>query len=381
MEKIILNVGFFVRQFSELGSEVAIYNYAKYNEKILGNKSYIICFTEKKQKELNLPLTRISFFKFKDRFEIIEINDINDMEEIINEKKLTHFFTRSHGLSDIFDFNNTIWNNCKTIYQCVLNTTNPQGNIYCSIGYYLKDKDNTNTPVLPGHIVELSQCNDNLRIKLNIPENAIVLGRHGANTTFNIKYVHECIKEIVNNRKDIYFLFLNTDKFYEHKQIIYLEKTIDENEKQKFINTCNAMIHARSEGENFGSSVAEFSVSNKPVITCKCGNLEHIKILDNKGIIYNNKQQLNHILHHIEYIIMARNDWNAYRDYTPEKVMKIFNRICLGYNEFNFPYQKYKDYFRIKGYKNNNSELTNKELWINYNTHDKFNKEIYDFIS
>ena len=97
MEKIILNVGFFVRQFSELGSEVAIYNYAKYNEKILGNKSYIICFTEKKQKELNLPLTRISFFKFKDRFEIIEINDINDMEEIINEKKLTHFFTRSHG--------------------------------------------------------------------------------------------------------------------------------------------------------------------------------------------------------------------------------------------------------------------------------------------
>ena len=47
MEKIILNVGFFVRQFSELGSEVAIYNYAKYNEKILGNKSYIICFTEK----------------------------------------------------------------------------------------------------------------------------------------------------------------------------------------------------------------------------------------------------------------------------------------------------------------------------------------------
>ena len=44
-------VGFFVRQFT--GTEVATNDYAKYNEEILGNISYIICFTEKKQKELN----------------------------------------------------------------------------------------------------------------------------------------------------------------------------------------------------------------------------------------------------------------------------------------------------------------------------------------
>lgn len=40
-----MNVGFFVRHFTERGTEVAIYDYAKYNEEILKNKSYIICFT------------------------------------------------------------------------------------------------------------------------------------------------------------------------------------------------------------------------------------------------------------------------------------------------------------------------------------------------
>ena len=48
--------------------------------------------------------------------------------------------------------------------------------------------------------------------------------------------------------------------------------------------------------------------------------------------------------------------------------------------ETNFPYEKYKEYFRIH-FKNNNMDvLTNKELWINYNTHDKLNNKINDYI-
>ena len=376
-----INIGFFVRHFTERGTEVAIYDYAKYNEEILGNKSYIICFTEKKQKELNMPLTRISFPKFKNRFEVIEIDDICDMKELRNKKKLTHFYTLTHGGEDIYDFNNKdIWNKCKTIKHCVFNTKTQESDCYIGISDYLNKYHNTNIQVVP-HIIHFpTNSIDNLRKKLNIPENAIVLGRHGGNTTFNIKYVHECIKEILIDREDIYFLFLNTDKFYEHKQIIYLEKTTDENEKQKFINTCDAMIHARSEGETFGAAVAEFSISNKPVITCNCGDLEHIKILKNKGIIYNNKEELNRIFHNIENIIKSRSDWNAYREYTPEKVMKIFKEICLDYNEFDFTYEKYKEYFRIH-FKNNNMDvLTNKELWVNYNTHDKLNEKINYFL-
>ena len=166
---------------------------------------------------------------------------------------------------------------------------------------------NTNIPVVP-HIIHFStNIFDNLRKKLNIPENAIVLGRHGGNTTFNIKYVHECIKEILNDREDIYFLFLNTDKFYEHKQIIYLEKTTDENKKQLFINTCNAMIHGRLDGEIMSIGMGEFSIKNKPIITTKEGYLGHVDIMGNKAIWYNNKEELNHIFHNIENIINSTN--------------------------------------------------------------------------
>lgn len=325
-----MNIGFFCRHFTERGTEVAIYNYAIYNEEILGNKSYIVCFSEKKQKELNWPMTRVSFDKFNKRFEILEIDDISNMKEIIKNTKLTHFFTRSHGLPDIYEFNNTkIWENCKTIYQCVFHTLHPQGDVYCSIGNYLNEKNNTSIPVLPGHMLETSQCSNNFRNKLNIPEKALVIGRHGGNTTFYIKYVHECIKETLNHREDIYFLFMNTDKFYKHERITYLDKTINNNEKQKFINTCDAMVHARSEGETFGAAVAEFSVSNKPVITCNCGDLEHLRILGDKGIVYNNKEELTQIFHNIEIIIKSRTDWNAYKEYSPEKVMKKFKEICL----------------------------------------------------
>jgi hypothetical protein len=325
-----MNIGFFCRHFTERGTEVSVYNYAKYNEEILGNKSYIICFTTQKQKDMKFPLTRVSYSKFKERFDILEITDISNMKEIIKKTNLTHFFTRSDGRPDIYKFDDkAIWGNCKTIYQCVFHTKYPQGDVYCSIGSHLNVKNNTNIPVLPGHMLESSKYQESLRDKLNIPQNAIVIGRHGGNSTFDIKYVHECIKKLINNREDIYFLFLNTDKFHQHKHLIYLDKTINDNEKQAFINTCDAMIHARSDGETFGAAVAEFSVSNKPVITCNCGDLEHIRILGDKGIIYNNKEELMHIFKNVELIISSKQDWNAYQDYSPYEVMKKFKSICL----------------------------------------------------
>ena len=325
-----MNIGFFIRHFTERGTETATYDYARYNEELLGNKSYIICFTEQKQKEINFPSTRVSYSKFKNRFEILEINDISEMKEIISNKCLTHFYTLTHGGEDIYNFNNkNIWNNCKTIKHCVFNTTHNESDCYICIEDYLNKHYNTKVSVVP-HIIHFSNNNnENLREKLNIPQSAIVLGRHGGSNTFNIKYVYDCIKETIICNKNIYFLFLNTDKFYEHEHIIYLEKTTNDIEKQKFINTCDAMIHARLDGETFGISIGEFSIKNKPIITTNNGHFAHVNIMKNKAILYNNKEELIDIFNNIETIINSRTDWNVYKDYSPEKVMKQFKEICL----------------------------------------------------
>ena len=326
-----MNIGFFIRHFLERGTEVAIYDYAKYNEEILHNKSYIICFTEKTQKKLlNFPTQRFSYDKFNKRFQIIEIQDIHDMENVIKKYNLSFFYTLTHGGGkDLYHFDNKkIWNNCKTIKHCVFYTTSPESDFYISISEMLNKKNNTNIPVIP-HIVDLPTCDENLRSLLKIPEDAIVYGRHGGMDTFDIKITHDAIKDYLDFDKNCYFLFMNTKKFYEDPRIIYLDRNLDLIYKDKFINTCDAMIHSSQQGETFGLAIAEFSIRNKPIITCKCGDLEHIKILGDKAIIYNSKEELTNIFKNIKLIINSRSDWNAYKSYSPTHIMKKFKEYIF----------------------------------------------------
>jgi len=296
----------------------------------LNNKSYIICFTQETQKNINFPTERYSYNKFNNRFKIIEISSINEMINVIKNYKLSIFYTLTHGGgNDVYQFNNkNIWCDCKTIKHCVFDTTHPESDFYISISEVLNIKNHTNIKVIP-HIVDLPICDENLRDELKIPQNSIVYGRYGGLNEFNIGIAHDVIKDYLKLDNTCYYLFMNTDKFYEHPRIIYLDKNLDLNYKTKFINTCDVMIHARAMGETFGLSIAEFSSKNKPVITCRCGDLEHIKILGDKAIIYNSKDELINIFSNIKTIIHSRNDWNAYNLYTPKYVMSLFKTLIF----------------------------------------------------
>ena len=244
------NIVFFVRHFTERGTEVAIYDYAQYNEEILGNKSYICCFTEQKQQQIGYPNERISYSKFQSRFPIIELNDISEMTNVINTYNINYFYTlTAGGKGDIYQFENKhIWQKCKTIKHCVFNTTGPEGDFYIGISKCLNDTFKTNIPVLP-HMVSLPYHNENLRQELNIPNDAIVYGRYGGYDDFSLSFVRDAIIESTENA---YFLFMNTRKFCEHPRVIHLNRNLDLNYKTKFINSCDVMIHARDIGETFG---------------------------------------------------------------------------------------------------------------------------------
>jgi hypothetical protein len=141
------------------------------------------------------------------------------------------------------------------------------------------------------------------------------------------------IVEVAKRHKDWYFLFLHTEPFCNLPNVIHVDKTWDYDLKEKFINTCDAMIHAREEGETFGLSCAEFSVRNKPVITCFRGDLAHLDILGDKALIYIDKYQLIQLL---EYCGTHRDqirskDWDAYsKNYCPEVVMEQFKEIYIN---------------------------------------------------
>jgi hypothetical protein len=257
-----------------------------------------------------------------------------EISKIIRQHNIHFFYTLTHGAAeDIYHFENKyIWGPCKTIQHCIFETKAPkdaQADFYISISDFLNRKNGTNVPVIP-HIVYMPECSEDLREELGIPKEAIVLGRHGGACQFDIPFVHNAIKNLLNEDPNIYFLFLNTNVFYEHPRIIYLPPTLDDIYKAKFINTCSAMIHARIMGETFGLSVAEFSIMNKPVITGYCGDLEHLMILKKNAIIYNTEERLMEIFRGIREILKISKYWNSYARFAPGNIIRMFDRMIFS---------------------------------------------------
>ena len=276
---------------------------------------------EKRKQEPDVDIQ--AYNKFNDRFEMYYYTSPQDIDNIVINNNISHLFIIKYGTWD-----GIISNYCKNIIMCVFDVSNPHGHVYTPIGQTINDLYNTNYPVTP-HMITLPECNEDLRDVLNIPKNAIVFGRYGGKESFDVNFVYPVIHNLVNTREDVYFLFMNTNVFYEHKNIIYLPGSADMIFKRKFINTCDALLHARSQGETFGLTCGEFSICKKPVITWgRSYEREHLLILKEKAVIYNTAEELTNIL---ETFTTNKYDVseNGYMFYNPTNVMEIFNRNCL----------------------------------------------------
>jgi glycosyltransferase involved in cell wall biosynthesis len=315
-------VAFLSNKLTLRGTEIAIYDYADYNEKILGNKSIIITRDyEKIKHEYDVDIQ--AYNKFHDRFPVHYYGSQPDIDQIVSTNQITHIFIEKAG-----GFDGLFSNHCKNIIHCVFSTDQPHGNVYTPIGQTINNIYNTSYPVMP-YMVTLPDSNENLRQQLKIPTDAIVFGRYGGKESFDIAFVYESIKQILEKRSDIYFLFMNTNVFYEHPNIIYLPGNSDMIYKRKFINSCDALLHARGRGETFGLTCGEFAICGKPVLTYgNSSEKEHLIILKEKAVVYNNESELTQLL-----ATFTKDKYdcttNGYMFYTPENVMNIFNKICL----------------------------------------------------
>jgi hypothetical protein len=169
-----------------------------------------------------------------------------------------------------------------------------------------------------------------MRKLLNIPENAVVFGGYGGKEQFDISFVHKVVYTIALNNPNIYFLFANFNEFCPKlNNIIFLPMITELEEKVTFINTTDAMLWARTDGEVLSIAMGEFSSKNKPIIACKIGNLGHVTILGDKAIWYTHEYDLYNILINFNPQVESKKDWNAYKEYTPEKVIKIFENTYL----------------------------------------------------
>jgi hypothetical protein len=303
------------------GTSVAIYDWAYWSRQYL-NSEVIILYDEMH------PLNHEKALKkFKKEFDVFSYSKHSEIDNILSKNNCEYFLMEKGGRPD--GVISTVSKNLVNAISGHWNNTWIHGDVYAMGSKWLSKITNYEIPYVP-YIVNLPEIKSNLREELSIPEDALVLGRNGGWETFDLPFVKKAIIETIDIRNDIWFLFQYTEPFYTHERIIYLEGDSNLEQKTKFINTSDAMIHARYIGESFGLSCAEFSIRNKPVITwCNSPERNHIDTLGEKGIYYENEQDIKFIFLNLDKKEINELEWNCYQDYSPEKVIKKFEEVYL----------------------------------------------------
>lgn len=300
---------FYENSLNLRGTSIATYDYALYNESILGNKSIIVA-------PKNSELTSLD--KFQARFPVYLVDHYSQVNNIPHD----YFYAIKYGHND--GILSSIAKNC---IHAVFPSYDPHGDVYAYVSEWLSQAYGNNSPFVP-HMVSLPDIDVDFKQHFNTQDKFIV-GWYGGNN-FEIPFAREAVIQVARNRKDILFLFMNQEAFCNEPNVLFIEGTYDIEQKVAFINTCDIMIHARERGETFGLAIAEFSTKSKPIITYS-GSPErnHIVTLGDKGIYYSSKEELINILMNISKRDIEGKEWNCYQEYTPDKVIDKFNKVFL----------------------------------------------------
>jgi glycosyltransferase involved in cell wall biosynthesis len=331
------NILFHDNLFTVSGTTRALLDYAHANEKYLNNKSFL-AFNKKADSSFESIWGNIqfktaledSFLAVEKKFPTTLCQNSENLENYIKENNIDYIYSIRSGEPGGF-----ISSKAKNLIHAVFpqHPNNKHGDRYAFVSKWLSEHcSNGFIPFVP-HIVnenkfDLNDLKINFRNRYNIPLSAKVFGRIGSFYEFNLDFVYNAIKKALDKDPNLYFIFCNTAGFYKHPRILYFTPITDLKEKYSFIAAADAMIHGRRRGETFGIAIAEYSSCNKPILTWDSPNERaHIDMLGNLGVYYNNENDLEKLF--LNYKIDQNIDYNAYKKYTPEKVIKKFEEVFL----------------------------------------------------
>jgi hypothetical protein len=256
-------LGFHTKQLTERGTEVALFDYALAAKELLGHEARIFV---PEQTEKIIPAVKR---RFEEHFDVVLYSSASEIS-------CDALYVIKRG------FPGGITNGIPELVHAFHDASHPHGHRFATVsdwvshtaahtirlprGRVITVPKLRKSPVVP-HIVALPDVADDLRAQLEIPDEAVVFGRHGGVGTFSIDFVKDAIRDAVTIRKDIWFLFLNVEEFCDDPRVIHLPQVTDRAEIRRFINTCDYMIHAHAIGETFGLAVAEFAFAGVPVMT------------------------------------------------------------------------------------------------------------------
>lgn len=285
-----MKVLFHCEQLNYRGTTNSVYDYAHYNQEILGNESIIIySATNPEGKDTGSVSDVVD--KFKSKFQVLQYNSNEHLNEVAS--KYDFCYSQRAGLrTDMKGIVKLpIVDSTRFGVHCVFQYHDPHGDVYAYISEWLANNvaKTYNAPVRPfvPYVVELPPPNYDVRAAAGIPKDKLVFGRHGGFKTFDIPFVKNVIARIVSERDDIVFMFLNTEPFINHPNVLFVNPVFDRQGISNFVSACDAMLHGRDLGESFGLAISEFLFHDKPVLAWDGGfDRNHVQMLSGYNCLY-----------------------------------------------------------------------------------------------
>jgi hypothetical protein len=311
-----MKICFYTSSIDHRGTCVALYDYALYNETLLNNTSVIVCNSRYISDDKAMK-------KFRNRFPVVKIGGLDDLLNIVCDA----MYVIKYGKEDEL-FNSRIAYPYKLLVHCVFDMSEPHGDRYMAVSRALALKYNS-TDYVP-HMIGLPKSinNENMRDEMGISSTARVYGRYGGFDTFNIEFCKKAISRIVRKCKDIYFLLMNVIPFDSHEQIKFMDGITDYDEKNRFIQTCDAYIECGTLGHSFGLAIGEFAINDKTIIMYKGNvwNTAHYDIIGESGLYFSSEEEFESVILSGKRVSCA----HKYVQYSPDNVMREFNEKFLS---------------------------------------------------
>lgn len=314
-------IAFYANNMTERGTAVALYDYALQNRAVLGNESVVLydrTFAGNNAGVID---------KFKASFDLIPCEGFADADQHIRAEGCDLLYVLKAGKRD-----GLVSQVVPTMVHAVFAATVRQlhGASYAYVSEWLSDHCTAGLVPWVPHMVAIGDTDDDLRSTLGISEDATVFGCYGGRDSFDIGFVKDSvIPQVLETSPQAYFIFMNIEKFIDHPRAIFLPASADMGEKTAFINTCDAMLHARRRGETFGLAVGEFSLRAKPVLTFG-GSKEraHLDVLGDAALVYRTADDLLRLI--ATFDKSAPSARQAYqRLFSPASVMQRFDERLI----------------------------------------------------
>jgi len=320
----MLRIAFHANQLSERGGEVALYDYCHYNEALLGNRSVVFFPRQAASNDASVVE------RFAQSFELVAYDHFAQVDVCIQAMNLDLFYAIKGGEIDGI-VSRTVPSMIHAVF--AQSPFEIHGSAYAFVSEWLSRKCSVGlVPAVP-HVVHAPPLGllAPLRLELGIPEGAVVLGGYGGSGSFDLDFVRDCvIPEALARRQDLYFVFMNFSPFIRHSRVFFLERSTDPVVKHALIAACDAMLHARRQGESFGLACAEFSAQGKPVFTYGLSpDRHHLHALGSSAVVYRDGAQLLRQLLAFQPASAPLVEAEGYRKYTPEHVMERFDRHLI----------------------------------------------------